>query len=140
MGKSFLATDAFDLIAKFKRTVILAKGELLESGAEGAGERTEIAAVILEIADVFDAGAIEHLLRDLAHAKERAHGQWPQKRDFFIVGDYRKAIGLFMIARDFGKQLVGGDANSSGQLPLGKDLRLQSARERNGFGLQLARR
>jgi hypothetical protein len=51
------------------------------------------------------------LFRNLADTIKRSHGQWSQKSHAFLIRDNRQAVGLFVIAGDFGQQFVGGDAN-----------------------------
>jgi hypothetical protein len=52
LQEGFLLTDALDLVAEFKRTVVLAKGKLFQGWPEGTDEGTQVARVILKVASV----------------------------------------------------------------------------------------
>ena len=52
---------------------------------------------------------------------------------FVGVGNEREAVGFAMIARDFGQEFVGGDADGGGQLALGANAIFEALREREGL-------
>ena len=140
LQERFLPADAFDVVANFQRAVIVAKGELFEFGAKGTGERAQIAGIILEVADGGEAGTVQNLFGNAAHAEKRAHRERAQERHFFRLGDEGKAIGLLMVTGNFGEQFVGGNANGRGELTFRPDRLFQLPGQRNGGAQGVIRR
>src|SRR5438270_5582083 len=125
--ESFFAADALDVVAEFQRAIIFAKCKLLEPQRKGADEHTQIAGIILHVANRLNPRAIQFLFSNFADAMNRSNRQWPQKFHLLALSQKRQPIRLLEIARDLREQLVRGDPDARSQSPFSSDSSFQVA-------------
>ena len=87
--------------------------------------------MVLEIADVSDAGLEEILFGDLADAVEGADWERFEEFDFLGFANDGEAVWFFEVAGEFSEQFIGGNADGGGETLLLEDGLLDSLSERD---------
>ena len=89
-----------------------------------------------QVADRFDVHPLQPLRRLRADAPDAGDREWRERGEHVVGCDDGQAVGLFEIAREFGEELVGRDADGGGEALLVEDHPADVARDRRAVAEQ----
>lgn len=127
-----LGADAFAFVADFDGARIYPEGAFLQLQGEGADGGLEGLIGVLQIADRFEAALFEGEGGDGTDSMDIPDGEGSEEVDFILFRDEGETVRLFVIASQFGEELVGGDADAGGEVTFLEDPLFE--RHRGGKG------